>query len=153
FEDENFKIYPSFGKLRLFKQGVLIHESTSDKNSLFSYDVRNADINELREFRGSVQYPIFEAISRANKEVVTMFLEQLKEEHIGAEIDFGSLTWSHSQKSEAWKECLQGIKIIQQKAIDDIKSRGVQGIDTASMLVVPKKIYNWLSKTVEGSGA
>src|SRR5690606_36252438 len=50
FEDENFKIYPSFGKLRLFKQGVLIHESTSDKNSLFSYDVRNADINELREF-------------------------------------------------------------------------------------------------------
>lgn len=153
FEDENFKIYPSFGRLRLFKQGVLIHESSDDKPSLFSYDVRNADINELREFRGSVSYPIFEAISRANKEVVTTFLEQLTEDHYESTIDFSNLVWWHQEKSSAWKECLQGVKIIHQKAVDSIKSRGIQEIDLEGMLTVPKKVYDWLSKTVEGVGA
>lgn len=153
FENDNFKIYPSFGKLRIFKQGVLIHESVSEKNSLFSYDVRDADINELREFRGSVQYPIYEAISQANKEVVTIFLEQLTEDHFEADIDFGGLTWWHTQKSEAWKECLEGVKIIHKKAIEAIEARGIKEIDISSMLVVPKKIYDWLSKTVEGVGA
>lgn len=153
FENENFKIYPSFGKLRLFKQGVLIHESASEKNSLFSYDVRNADINELREFRGSVHYPIYEALSQANKTVVTAFLEQLTEDHFESGIDFKDLTWWSTSKSDAWKECLEGVKIIHQKAIDDIEARGVKEIDLSSMLVVPKKIYEWLSKTVEGIGA
>lgn len=153
FEDEKFKIYPSFGKLRLFKQGVLIHESAEDKPSLFSYDIRDADINELREFRGSANYAIFEAISRSNKTVVTTFLEQLTENHYESTIDFSGLVWWHSEKSEAWKECLKGVKIIHKKAVDAIESRGIKEIDLDSMLVVPKKVYDWLSKTVEGVGA
>lgn len=152
FENDEFKIYPSFGKLRLFKQGVLIHESVSEKKSLFSYDIKDADINELREFRGSVDYPIFKALSKANKEVVTQFMENLTEDHYESNIDFSQMTWLTNPNNN-WKECLSGVKIIHQEAVDEIKSRGIKEIDLASMLVVPKKVYEWLSKTIEGIGA
>lgn len=151
FECEEYKIYPSFGKLRLFKQGVLIHESMSEKKSLFSYDIRNADINELREFRGSSHYPIINALAVADKTVITTFLEQLTEDHYESEIDFSEYCWITNGK--AWKETLEGVKIIHQKAIDDIQARGVKEINIASMLVVPKKVYEWLSKMYEGVGA
>ena len=54
FESTNYRIYPGSGTLKLYKQGVLIYEDKT-QNSLFRYDSRGAEINELREFKGSHQ--------------------------------------------------------------------------------------------------
>src|SRR5690606_37672119 len=76
FESHSYRIYPGSGHLKMYKQGVLIHEDKNNK-SLFRYDVRNADINELREFRGSVNLEIIYALADANARVIEYYFENI----------------------------------------------------------------------------
>lgn len=148
FKNSLHAIYPGGDKLRLYKNGVLIHEH--DHKALFAYDILNADINELREFKGTKSFEMTQALAAGNEAVATYFLENINEEYFeGSE----HMTYSWWQTwSGAWKKVLGTAKLIHQKAKDDIEARGIE-IDTTSTIVVPKSIYTELTKQFEGIGA
>jgi hypothetical protein len=150
-ETKTHKIYPGGAKLRLYKQGVLIHESDGDYPSLFCYDIKNADINELREFRGSITKEIYLALKDANEKAITYFIENVTDKHYEGDMDLTG--WSFlGNFAEAWNKTIGNAKIVHQKAVDDIKTKGLN-IDLAGIIIVPKKVYAVLSSQFKGIGA
>ncbi len=148
YETEKYKIYPATGNLVLYKQGILIHESK--QKSLFNYDIKNADINELREYKGHLETDIVYILFGMNKKkCIQYFIEHVKEDHYEGTIDYDY--WSENFSKE-WKETLDGAQIIHQKAKEDIEARGIE-VDTAANIVVPEKLYKGLSKQFDGIGA
>lgn len=144
-------IYPGGDKLRLYKNGVLIYESQqTDQPALFAYDILNANINELREFKGHIQYEITQALAAANERVATYFLENIKEKYFEGS-DQMSYSWWQTW-SDSWKKVLGSAKIIHPKAKEDIEARGIE-IDTTSTILVPKSVYTELTKQFKGIGA
>jgi len=75
FENEKFAIYKNNSeKLRLYKNKVLIREDQYSK-SLFIYDIKEATLNELRQYMGYNKWDIAKAILSSNKEVVDLFIQ------------------------------------------------------------------------------
>lgn len=147
FENEDHAIYSGGDSLRLYKQGILIHEDKK-QIGLFSYDIKNAQLNELREFKGTTTYEIVKALASANTKVITYFLENLTEGHYEGEMDYN---W-YTNFASTWVEAIGGAKLIHQKALDIIKDRGAD-IDLAGTIVVPEKVYKFLTKQFKGIGA
>lgn len=146
---DNYTIYPGGESLRLYKQGVLIYEDDK-RPALFSYDLANAPLNELREFTGSISYELCYALSGANERVVKYFLEIIGEEYFeGSELDY---TWSFITWGAPWKSVIGDAKLIYPKVIEDHLARGMK-IDASNYIVVPKKVYDCLTKQFEGIGA
>lgn len=145
-ENDNYKIYSGGEAIRLYKQGVLIYENKSSK-SLFSYDIRNADINELREFRGSVAAQMTYALSSASEKAINFYLENISEAYFEGTMDYD---W-YTSFNKKWKECIGDTKIIHRKAIETIIARGVE-IDTSACIIVPEKVYKFLTKEFPGIG-
>lgn len=151
FESDTFRIYPGGDKLRFYKQGVLIHENQSSAPALFSYDIRNAEINELREFHGSIEHQLYLALKDANEKVVRHFLENVTDEHMEGKCSFQG--WGFLGKfAETWKTTLGNATIIHQEAVDKIQARGLD-IDLTASVVVPKNIYKVLSGQFKSIGA
>jgi len=142
-------LYPASGKLRVFKQGILIKEY--EHESVFNYDVTNASLNELREYTGSLEYDMTSIIQDANKDTITYMLEVMKEKDYEATADYTD--WLGTPKfGEGWREAIGNSLIIHQKAIDNIKARGLD-IDTAATVTVPERLYKALTKKFKGIGA
>jgi len=80
YTGKNYAIYPSGDHLCIYKQGVLIHED-KNRTSVFSYDVKNAQINELRQFTGSVTHAITNCLYECNEKAVRYFLENVSEQN------------------------------------------------------------------------
>jgi hypothetical protein len=150
FKNEQYAIYPGGDKLRLYKNGVLIFEREKQQESLFSYDVLGAEINELREFKGYLNWEIAHALAEANEKVATYFLENITEEvYEGGE----SMTWSMYQTwGSAWKNVIGSAKLIHRKAKEDIEARGL-GVDMTGIILVPKSVYSSLTQQFKGIGA
>jgi hypothetical protein len=148
FSNGTYSIYPASEKLRLYKQGVLIYEHPEDKG-VFSYDIANADINELREFKGSVAAEIAHALHATNEKVATYFLENITESHFEGTMDY---EWYLPKWSNAWVNVIGTGKLIHQKVIDDAKARGMD-IDEVGLIIVPKQVYKALTKQFDGIGA
>lgn len=148
YSDGTYSIYPASEKLRIYKQGVLIYEHP-EKKGVFSYDVANADINELREFKGSTSCVIAHALHSANEKVAIHFLENISENHFEGTMDYD---WYLPKWSHAWVNVIGSGKLIYQKVVDDAKARGVE-IDEAGLIVVPKQVYLALTKQFDGIGA
>lgn len=146
-ETDNYKIYGGGNALRLYKQGVLIHEVPNTK-TLFSYDVKNADINELREFKGHAMREVVYALSQANKEVAEYFLEHISNQYYEG-LDDMDYEWYTPKWSEAWVDVLGTAKLIHPKAVDDAAAMGIT-IDTQSLVIVPKCVFKALTKQFEG---
>lgn len=151
FESKFCRIYPGGDKLRLYKQGVLIHESFIKIAPLFSYDIRDAEINELREFKGSVEAAIYRSLINADERIVKHFIEQLTEEHYEAKVDLKGWSW-YGNFSETWKNTIGKSSIIHQKAVDNIKARSLE-IDLVATVVVPKNVFDALSTEFPSVGA
>lgn len=146
--NDTYKLYPAGDHLTLYKQGVLIYESQNYK-SVFSYDVANADINELREFKGSVSCEIFMALRMADEKACEYFLENITDGHYeGNEMDYN---W-YTSWGDNWKKVIGSGKLIHQKALDEIKARGGNP-DISKLIVVPKNLFKALTKQFEGIGA
>jgi hypothetical protein len=146
YDGPNHRIYHGGEKTRIYKQGVLIH--TVDKPGLFSYDVKSADINELREFKGITSREIVCALKNASPNVITHFLENVKEDHYEGSMDY---KWYESF-GKVWKETIGSAKIIHQKAVDTIQERGAE-FDAAKTIILPLKVYNFLTGEFKGIGA
>lgn len=148
FESENYALYPPAEKLRIYKQGVLIYEHP-EKKGVFNYDIRNADINELREFKGSAAFSIASALHQANEKSAQIFLETVTEDHYEGGMDY---EWYLSKWGNAWVNVIGSGKLIYQKVLDDSAARG-NAIDDPSLIIVPKQVYKALTKQFEGIGA
>lgn len=142
------KIYPGGEKLRLYKHGVLIHEGSERTPALFSYDIKNAMINELREFRGAEGAEIVQALGAANKTTIEHFLQSVTEDQYEGKMDYN---WFRSFSTQ-WREVIGNAKIIHQEAIDTNKARGID-MDLTGTICLPKAVYAFLSKQFEGIGA
>lgn len=146
YDGPTHRIYHGGEKLRIYKQGVLIH--TINQPGLFSYDVKNADINELREFKGIASYEIMKALKKTSPNVITHFLENVSDDHFEGKMDYN---WYESFGS-VWRETIGNAKIIHQKAVDTIKERGAE-FDAETTIVLPLKVYNFLAAEFKGIGA
>lgn len=138
--DGDYKVYPGNGSMKLFKQGVLVYKSQSD--GLFNYDIKDASLNELREFRGTVSLEICKALSNANSTVTDYFYENIKEDHYEAEMDWA---WTPSFKSMSWVESIGTRKIIHAGALTMMMLAGKRP-DISQFVIVPKKVFAQLSK-------
>lgn len=146
-ENDRFKIYAGGNAIRLYKQGVLIYEDKTQK-SLFAYDIRNADINELREFRGTVAAQMTYALAKANTKVIEYYLENISEAFYEGDMDY---EW-FVKFSDDWTKTLGNTKLIHKKAVETIMARGLE-IDTTACLIVPERVYKFLTKQFVGIGA
>jgi DNA-binding transcriptional regulator GbsR (MarR family) len=148
YEEGNLKMFPQSGKLKIYKQGILVYTDAMD--SLFNYDILDANINELREYKGAAEGDVVRALKSINDtKVIQYFLENVNDKHFEAQVDWD---WYYNNFSKGWKEALNGVKIIHQKAKDDIEARGIE-IDTAANVTVPAKLYKGLTQQFEGIGA
>ncbi len=147
FKNETYTLYPAGDRLCIYKQGVLIHESPNQK-SVFSYDIGNADINELREFKGIIAREITHAMHNADEKAIAYFLENVTDDHFEGQMDWD---W-YISFGEGWTRVIGAGKLIYQKVLDEIKARGGKP-DEASMIIVPKNIYKALTKQFDGIGA
>lgn len=147
WENERYRIYPGGNKLRLYKQGVLVFEDDSCP-AVFAYDIRNADINELREFRGVPRFEIAHCLANADAKCVRIFLDTLNSTHAESQMD-----WDWYQTfSSGWTEAIGSAKIITEKTLNTVKDRGLKP-DEAALIIVPKSLYDMLCKQFEGIGA
>ena len=93
FENENVAIYPNTtDKLKLYKNGVLILDSDYHK-SLYNYDLKTTELNELRQYQGYHAHDIAEALLQSNKEVIKGLLEAVKNKKELMEV---RMDWSYA---------------------------------------------------------
>lgn len=147
FENKTYKLYPAGNKLCLYKQGVLIHEDT-EHTSLFSYDIGDADINELREFKGTVSREIAHALHNANEKAIEYLLENITDDHYEGQMDWD---WYLSFGTQ-WKNVIGNAKIIYLKVLEEIEARG-NFPDRSTLIIVPKSLYTTLSKQFDNISA
>ncbi|WP_018629240.1 hypothetical protein [Niabella aurantiaca] len=147
FKTGVYTVYEGGPSLRFYKNGVLIFENT-DKPALYSYDISNADINELREYRGNITQPIVYCLSTMNKGQVSDFLDSVSKGQFEYELDWN---WYQDMK-EGWKEAIGSAKIITEKTLQTIKDRGGKP-DEAGLIIVPESLYKKLCSSFEGIGA
>lgn len=147
FKNEEYAIYPAGDHLCLYKQGVLIYENRELK-SVFSYDMFTAAINELRELRYSPSQVMVYALSECNEKTAAYFLENVQEHHYEATMDFD---WWRSF-NDNWRKVLGSAKLIYQDVLNDIRARGTEP-DMATLIIVPKNVYKFLTKQFDGIGA
>lgn len=139
WENESYAIYPPTEKMRLYKNGVLIYENDKQK-TVFSYDIKEANINELREYKGWAVIDIVYLLKELNEKNIEIFMNNLKDEHFEASMDytFGSAF------GEEWKQAIGQAKIISKKDYDVFVSKGIN-FDEAKMIVLPESLVNQLS--------
>lgn len=143
-----YTLYPAGDHLCLYKKGVLIHES-KERKSLFSYDIGNADINELREFKGSNAHAITMSLIHASENVVNYILENITEDHYeGNDMDWD---W-YSSFAKSWENVIGNAKIITQKTLDELEARGSYP-DRSTLIILPKNLYSSLSKQFKNISA
>lgn len=142
-----YTLYPAGNRLCIYKQGVLIYEHETRK-SLFSYDVGNADINELREFKGSANCEIVHALLDANENAIEYVLNNINDEHYESEMDWD---WYRSF-SPNWERVIGNGKVITQKVLDEIEARG-QYPDRSELIIVPQSLFTALSKQFKNVSA
>lgn len=148
FKNDVYTIYPAGDHLCLYKKGVLIYEAKNRK-SLFSYDIGNADINELREFKGSLSHEITMSLINSSEKVITYVLENITEEHFeGNDMDWN---W-YSSFSKAWETVIGNARIITKKTLNELEARGSYP-DKSKLLVLPKNLYASLSKQFKNVSA
>ena len=149
YEDDRVKIYPHTGALKIYKQGIFI-KSLDKEDSLFCYDIKDASINELREYQGALEYDLSRIIAGLrDPKVIQYYIENLKEGMFEYTIDYDY--WS-VRLNDTWGNTLKGCKVIHQKAMEQIESRGIK-VDKSANIVVPEKLYKALTRTFEGIGA
>lgn len=149
WQDSEYALYPAGDHLCIYKQGVLIYED-EESTSVFSYDMRTAAINELRQLQYSADYCITNCLYNADEKAASYFLENVKDTNYEGSEGM-SYNW-YGSFSESWRTVIGSAKLIYQRVIDDLAARG-NTVDLIDKIIVPKCVYTALSKQFEGIGA
>ncbi len=148
YENDYVAIHPQKGPLKIYKQGILIKEYTTD--SLFNYDIKDACINELREYTGVLEANLTQAIlSISDTKTIEYFIENVTEDLQEGKIDYNF--WGYYSINNQWKEVIGNAKIIHKEAMDKLKGAGNN--DFSHCILIPKKLYEILVKKFDGIGA
>lgn len=152
YENNKFKLYPNGKNLKLYKQGVLIGEQ--EKPSLFIYDFKNAEINELREYKGHFESDLSNLLySIDDIETVKYILKNITDDVYEGQIDYKFWRSSSWQKpNDVWKEAIGNSKIITQEIKTKIQAKQVN-IDLDHTVVLPKKLYEGLNHHIKDISA
>ncbi|HKR03498.1 MAG TPA: hypothetical protein VJY62_02600 [Bacteroidia bacterium] len=148
YDCPDFSIYSGGKSLRIYKQGVLIKEN-DEKPALFRYDIKNASINELREYTGLLDWDITKCLTNADKKVAEYALSTMKEDHYEGSMDY---SWMSTKYSDSWSEALGNAKIIHERLVNDIKARELP-IDLSGVVIVPKNLFISLNAQFKGISA
>ncbi len=151
YENENFAIHPSGETLKIYKHGILIYENKKSK-SVFNYDIKNAKINELREYKEVPSYDLYKCICNLDENSIEYFLENCTEDHYEGEMDYNWDFLGDGKFSDKWNKTIGNAKLIHKKAMEDIIARGLE-IDLSSIIQVPVALYRALTKKYKGIGA
>lgn len=148
YETADFAIYPPSDKLSLYKNGVLIHREKETKKGVFSYDIKNASINELREYKGYMGMDITYIIKALDKRSAEIFLTNLNEDCFEHSMDYNYFgDWA-----QTWKDTIGQAKIISSEDLAQFRAKGVP-IDESSLIVLPPTLYRSLSNRFDGISA
>lgn len=140
-ETERFSIYEGGESLRCYKQGVLIHEIKNTK-AVFSYDIKDATLNELREMRYSCQHEIAECMPHLNKETVEILLNNLKGS-FEEKMDFSG--WFSTEYKDGWKQAIGNAKFIDYETYDRIIGK-YPDLENQPIIKVPSGLFKRLVK-------
>lgn len=156
YENSTFALHPTSDNLRIYKQGILIHESKS--RALFNYDIKGAAINELREYKGHLAYDLsWILFGISDVKTIKYFLENLKRENkdeselFEATIDL-TFWQDKSKMNNAWNETIGNAKVIHSEARETIIAKQAN-VDLTGTIEVPKNFYKALTQSFEGIGA
>lgn len=144
YDCKNFALYPPSDTMTLYKNGVMIKKEKNFK-SLYSYDIKNASINELREYKGWLPADMFAIMRELPKEIVLDLLSNVKSGHYEYDMDYD---WG-TDFSNSWKDALSNTKVIGRDDHQILEERGI-AIDC---MVIPQGIFNKLSQTWPGLSA
>lgn len=153
YENDKFKLYPNGGNLKLYKQGVLIGKK--ELRSLFIYDFKNAQINELREYQGHFNNDLSQILySIDDVDTIKYILKNITDDvYEGKEIDFKF--WRNNiwdKPNNAWKEAFGNAKIITQEIKN--KCEGKQAnVDLTHAIILPKNLYEGLNHHINDISA
>lgn len=139
---KTYAIYPGGNEVRIFKKGVLIKSLTKEgQRPLFSYDVLDADINELREFRGTIDACIAKIFATMSVEMCRYVLENITRDSYESNLD---LAW-FTKWSDNWVKAIGERKIISYEVHDQAVKVGI-AIDPTKFWVVPKNMFSEITK-------
>jgi hypothetical protein len=130
-----FAIYPARERMCLYKNGVLIHKE-ADMRSVFSYDIKTAEINELREYKGYLTYDLFNCIRNFDKKTAELFLSLVNDNCFEGSMDY---QWG-GEFTKAWADAIGQGKIIARDDFDSFKKRGIE-IDESEHVILPKALF------------
>lgn len=140
-DSENFALYPGGETLRIYKNGVLIKEFEHEK-SVFAYDIKDAVINELREFHGSAAMQITYCLPKFQKKAIGIFLDTVRGK-FEEKMDYEWYVWD--KYHEDWKKSIGNAKFIDYETYDKLVDREPE-ISKMPVVKVPKGLYNQLVK-------
>ena len=141
-ETEKFAIYEGGEELRCYKQGVLINTVKGSK-SVFRYDIKDAELNELREMKYSVHNEIAEIMPFFDKKTVEIFLNNIKDTY-EEKMDFSG--WFSTEYKDGWKEAIGQAKFIDYDTYDRIIDRSPD-LANQALVKVPKSLFKKLVKS------
>ena len=150
YSNSKFDLYAGDSTFRLYKQGILIKED-KDKPSVFNYDIKNASINELREYTGWLGRDITNSLYEIDDtKVIEYFLETVDNKTYEGDLDLKY--YSSRSLNNAWKETIGKARVIHKEARDRLLGANPQA-NLDDTILVPKGIYKALIKDFEGIGA
>lgn len=137
-DDENIAIYTNPEKrLKIYKNGVLV-EANTYYDSLFHYDFKNCELNELRQYQGYANSDIATALLNSNQEVIGRFLKMLNDSSVKSLIEKGNINFEYARyDSKKVKRLFQGYVFLHP---DSQKESGPK------LVKVPLSLYELLKK-------
>lgn len=146
YRDDKKSIYLNNNEdkfLRIYKNNILILKSPYYK-SLFNYDIKNAELNELREYKGSVGEVIAKSIIDSSKNVIDILLKEFKKYNLDRDknIPFIEITteyypWYLNNK-EKFVELFSGYVFVSPKSNNKCLSEKI--------IKVSDSLFNMLNK-------
>lgn len=126
YETDTFAIYPNPNKpLKLYKNGVLIHESPY-YTSLFLYDLKTTNLNELRQYMGHTPSDIGRVLLNSSKTVITLLLEAIKDKEKQACIEVKQ-DWQYlTYNPEKVKEIFSGWLFLHPNSSDSKSAKSIK---------------------------
>lgn len=140
YSSATFSVYPCSGHLQIYKQGVLIKEDKGEK-SVFRYDVKNASINELREYTGYLNSDIARIIFQLPENLIEHFLNKVRGTY-EEEVDYN--VWGYNF-SEAWLKAIGSAKICDYKTLEEAKIKDVR-LEYDNIFAIPKNLHSKLTE-------
>lgn len=145
-ENEFGKVYMSGEYLRIYKQGVLIHEQ-KDRKSVFDYDLPNAQINELREYQFyNFSKDGFNVLSHLNKKGAEIVLDRMINDQMAVlhEATHDLAWYLLDEHWAAYVELIGDRKIMARKDYQELRKRNPE-LNATDYVVLPTEWFCALS--------